>query len=124
MPSASRNANRKRRQKRTISLLNRAYREEGLNRFKTARILLAVLAQQGGMVEVTQTTVDEVTKNFTNLGFEVVDIAQADPTLPAKYEVRVITRTEPAQGTVPEVGGGEPPQGGEAPVEDASAALT
>jgi hypothetical protein len=54
MASASKAIRQKRRIRRNLSLVTRAYREEALNRVKVQTILLTILAQHGGEIVVTQ----------------------------------------------------------------------
>ena len=65
MPTTSRNANHKRRQRRTISLLTRQARQLLADLQKTHLTLLGVLAQSGGEVTVTKGTLAQVTRQMS-----------------------------------------------------------
>ena len=71
MPSASRNANRKRRQRRNITLLTRGLRAEALDKTKALIHLMSVLAQKGGEVTVTKGTIDQVIHDLKKLSYSV-----------------------------------------------------
>lgn len=77
MLSASRNANRKRRQRRNITLLTRGLRAEALDKTKALIHLMSVLAQKGGEVTVTKGTIDQVIHDLKKLSYSV-DKSEAD----------------------------------------------
>lgn len=64
MPSASRNANRKRRQRRKISLLSRALEQRMGQLSNHHFVLMALLHQLGGNVIVSQDSVAQVMQGF------------------------------------------------------------
>ncbi len=70
-PSASRNANRKRRIRRNITLLRRAGYAEAVAKQKALIHLMAVLAQSGGEVTVTKGTIDQIMADLSKMSYSV-----------------------------------------------------
>jgi hypothetical protein len=69
MPSASRNANRKRRQKRKISLLTRELTSRTNQLGNHQFVLLSILMQAGGTCVVSPATTREVLQHFGQLAW-------------------------------------------------------
>lgn len=91
MPTSNRSKNQKRRQRRNVSLLTRAYRTEALNRLKVQSILLAILQDAGGTRTFSKETMDVVVKNLGTLAYSVT---QSEDKL--SFTVELVTRTEVA----------------------------
>ena len=91
MPSASREVRRKRRLKRTNSLLRRELQKETLARLNGRMTLLAVLAQKGSEVTITKGTIDQVVEQLNNLTYEIV-AGETD----GEYVIKLVTLTESA----------------------------
>lgn len=90
MPSASRNANRKRRARRNVSLLKRAVQSEALSRVKTTVVTFAILNKLGGEIELSKRDLDTAAVNMTKLSFVVEPSA-----LEGNFMVRLVALTEP-----------------------------
>ncbi len=78
MASASRNERRKRRVKRSNSLLKRAlkayekaFQLENAQKQNVILMMAAVLAQNGGEITITQGTLNQVIENVATLGFQM-----------------------------------------------------
>lgn len=95
MPSASREIRRKRRVKRNLTLVTRAYRQEMLDRVKVTTVLLAVLGQQGGEVEITQDTLNTTIKALGTIQYEVVKKNPDSEPFDGQFIVKLVTTTEP-----------------------------
>lgn len=95
MPSASREIRRKRRVKHNLTLATRAYRQEILDRVKVTTVLLAVLGQQGGEVEITQDTLNTTIKALGTIQYEVVKKNPDSEPFDGQFIVRLVTTTEP-----------------------------
>lgn len=91
MPSASRNANRKRKARRNVSLLKRAVHSETLARVKTTVVTFAILNKLGGEIELSKSDLDTAALNMTKLSFVVEPSA-----LEGNYMVRLVAVTEPS----------------------------
>ncbi len=107
MPSASRNANKKRRARRNITLLTRAAQSEAINRAKTMVVLCSVLNKLGGEIEVSKADIDGAAKNLTQLSFVVEPsaveghfmvklVAQPQASEPVELTGSDLTAEEPA----------------------------
>ena len=92
MPTASRNERRKRRQRRTISLLTRQSNRLQEQFQKTHFTLLGVLAQSGGEVTVTKGTLQQVLDRLKFLNWQTIAGKEEN-----EYVVRVIEAPEPAE---------------------------
>lgn len=97
MPSASRNANKKRKARRNVTLLTRAAQSEAINRAKTMVVLAAVLNKLGGEIEVSKADIDGAAKNLTHLLYVVEPSA-----MPGFFMIRLVTAPATAQAPVPE----------------------
>jgi hypothetical protein len=103
MPTASRNTRKKARLKRTTSLLRRELRELATQNFKTTIALITVLAQKGD-ITVTQGTIEQVTANIDNLGFQVVPGENAN-----EFTLRLVSKiADSAPSPVGELPADEP----------------
>ena len=109
MPSASRNANRKRRIRRNITLLKRAGYQEALAKTKAMIHLYTLLAQSGREVTFTQGTLNQVVNDLKNLSYTIT-LNEAK----TEFVMRLVTQTEPETETDP----------GRAIVPDISSELT
>lgn len=95
MPKASRNERKKRRVKRTNSLLKRQLRGLSQEAHKSYVFLMAILAQKGGEVVVAKGTLVQSQQNILTLGYQVVD----DLTDTTSVIVRLVTVGEPKAET-------------------------
>ena len=91
MPSASREIRRKRRVKRNLSIMTRLAREEALNRVKVTTVLLSILQQAGGEIEVSQQTFNETVQNLGRVQYTVKKSETE-----GQFMVRLVTSTESA----------------------------
>lgn len=71
MPSASRNERKKRRTKRNLTIMKRAYFAETVARARMAAIFYAVLAKLDGEVEISSAAISSAVDNLTKLTFVV-----------------------------------------------------
>ena len=92
MPTASRNLRRKRRIKRTNSLLKRQLRGLSQEAHKSYVFLMAILAQHGGEVTITKGTLVQSQENVTKLGYQVAP----DPADDTNLIVRLVVLEQPA----------------------------
>lgn len=71
MATASRNERKKRRQKRTNSLLKQSLKQTYQAHANALVTLFAVLAQRGGSVMVTKGTLEQASQNLNRLSYQV-----------------------------------------------------
>jgi hypothetical protein len=99
MPSASRNANRKRRIRRNMTLLKRAGYAEAVAKTKALVHLFAVLAQSGGEVTLTKGTIDQVVADMTKLSYSL-DKAPID----GEFIMRLVVMEDKTPSTIEDSG--------------------
>ena len=104
MPTASRNERKKRRMKRTNSLLRRALQQEAIQRYKTHAMLMAVLAQKGGEVTITAGTMQQVSQNIQRLSYKVALVEDN----PSEFIVSMVETAAPTTETTEEPSNHEP----------------
>ena len=88
MATASRNERKKRRQKRTNSLLKQSLKQTYQAHANALVTLFAVLAQRGGSVMVTKGTLEQASQNLNRLSYQV-DKGDNE----REYIVRVVENT-------------------------------
>ncbi len=93
MPTASRNERKKRRQKRTSSLLKRVLKQTEFQRQQAMILLLAVLAQHGGEFTIVKGTIAQVMTDFQYLGFESVKGATENEVVVRMVSNKSVTAT-------------------------------
>lgn len=71
MPTRSRNARTKARQKRSMSLLKRGFRDAAFQANRNLSVALMLLAHAGGSVTLSEVTIQSVAKNLGKLQFSI-----------------------------------------------------
>lgn len=77
MPTTSRNERKKRRTRRNLTLMKRAYVYETVARARIAAVFYAVMAKLGGEIEITTAGLNSAVDNLTKLNFVVEPSAVA-----------------------------------------------
>ena len=120
MPTASRNERKKRRQKRTNSLLKKSLTQSYRAHAQALVTLFAVLAQRGGRIMVTEGTLKQASQNVNRLSYQVdkgdnegefiVQVVEADdiPSTTATTHAFSVSPTE-SVSKPPESGGFDEP---------------
>ncbi len=115
MPTASRNERKKRRMKRTNSLLKKQIRnqQEAFQRYAAYTqqmhlIFMTVLGQSGGEIRITKGTIEQAQLNLQNLSYSVTPTENTDVdgvSAPSnEYVVRLVTQEEPSVTLVDSTG--------------------
>ena len=97
MASASKAIRQKRRIRRNLSLFRRMYQKEALDRIKVTTVLLSILQQAGGEIELSQATINQTVQQLGKVQYIVekknLDVEPFD----GQFVVRLVTSTEPAK---------------------------
>jgi hypothetical protein len=71
MPTASRNARKKARAKRTMSLTKRALREAAFAANRNHSVIMMLLDQAGGEIRIAKATMDRIVPRMASLQFQI-----------------------------------------------------
>jgi hypothetical protein len=71
MPTASRNARKKARAKRTMSLTKRALREAAFAANRNHSVIMMLLDQAGGEIRIPKATMDRIVPRMSTLQFQI-----------------------------------------------------
>lgn len=71
MPTASRNARKKARAKRTMSLTKRALREAAFAANRNHSVIMMLLDQAGGEIRIPKATMDRIVPRMASLQFQI-----------------------------------------------------
>jgi hypothetical protein len=76
MPTASRNARKKARAKRTMSLTKRALREAAFAANRNHSVIMMLLDQAGGEIRIPKATMDRIVPRMSTLQFQITPDGQ------------------------------------------------
>ena len=91
MASASKAIRQKRRIRRNLSLFRRMYQKEALDRIKVTTVLLSILQQAGGEVELSQETINQTVQQLGRVQYVVEKKNPDVEPFDGQYVVRLIT---------------------------------